>query len=337
MQLTACSPPDLCWAGSVTAALGQQYASFNELERRLTAAPGLRQSQSPIQCAVGGTDARWRPSTSKGRTGEGTAYGGLAPRYAGYLPRLNPDARTAVHGARPRSAAFVAILSRWRGHVSAEDLIGKRILVRPQGQWTIRSVYRRRDEPGRNGTGLAEYCISAKHSNISTFKNQELPMGWRLPSRSRARPSIRSWQRFHPRYSRIADLTLPVEIETMHQRLRATRGRASVRVPLAVFGLGVTIASAGLFGDVILVAQRTRDWVRIAPDARGIVRKTLAWLHADGGGCCDWRGGSLAAARRSLLFQSSRAIRQRWARLSCGVRRGAGGGAGLHFAPHGRS
>jgi ABC-type antimicrobial peptide transport system permease subunit len=111
---------------------------------------------------------------------------------------------------------------------------------------------------------------------------------------------------------RSLDPALPVEIETMRQRLREIdQGPRFYATLLAVFaGMGVLIAAVGLFGVMsFLVAQRTREiGVRMALGATQaqIVRMTLKsaalWTVA---GVVLGIAGSLAAARllQSLLFQ----------------------------------
>jgi len=106
---------------------------------------------------------------------------------------------------------------------------------------------------------------------------------------------------------------LPVEIETMHQRLREIdqRPRFYAFLLAAFAALGALIAAVGLFGVMsFLVAQRTREiGVRMALGATRahIVRLTLAsaarWTLA---GAVLGAAASLAATRllRSLLFET---------------------------------
>jgi len=213
-------------------------------------------------------------------------------------------------------AAFPVILSESlaRRLFPQENPIGKRILKGPQGQWTVViGVARDVTNLGATRESWPEFYILRKHSADYHFQQQEPPTGWRAAAVI-ARTSV------DPRLAASSirsilgslDPTLPVEMETMHQRLQGIDQRPRFyAILLAVFAaMGVVIASVGLFGVVsFLVAQRTQEiGVRMALGATParIGRMTLAsaarWTLA---GVAIGAGGSLAAARllRSLLFQ----------------------------------
>ena len=195
-----------------------------------------------------------------------------------------------------------------------EDPIGKRILKGPQGQWTtVIGVARDVTNLGALRQSWPEYYIVRKHLGDFNFESRDPSAGWRsaaVIARTAIDPklaasSIRS-------ILRSLDPTLPVEMETMHQRLQEIDRRPRFyAILLASFAaMGVLVAAVGLFGVMsFLVAQRTREiGVRMALGAAParIVRMTLAsaarWTAA---GVALGAGGSLAAARllRSLLFQ----------------------------------
>ncbi len=301
----------------------QQLAFFNELEQRLAAAPGLEaMAIADSMPPSGGT--RGRPLAAIDIEGqphrpEGTG-GMVAWRYVtpGYFAALGiPIVRGRPFTEQDRDPpAFVAILSESlaRRMFPHQDPIGKRILKGPQGQWTtVIGVARDVTNLGALRQSWPEYYIVRKHSPDFNFQNQEPPIGWRsaiVIARTPLDPKLAATSIRAILGS--LDVTLPVEIETMHQHLRDIDERPRFyAVLLAVFAaMGVMIAAVGLFGVMsFLVAQRTREiGVRMALGATPgrIVRMTLAsavrWTAA---GILLGAGGSLAAARllRSLLFQ----------------------------------
>jgi ABC-type antimicrobial peptide transport system permease subunit len=108
------------------------------------------------------------------------------------------------------------------------------------------------------------------------------------------------------------DPTLPVEMQTMQQRLRKITERPRFNAVLlsAFAATGVLLAALGLFGVMsFLVAQRTREiGVRMALGAtpQRIVSLTLRYAaRCTAAGLLVGLAGSIAAARslRSLLFQ----------------------------------
>jgi predicted permease len=301
----------------------QQLSFFNELEQRLAAAPGLE--------AVAITDSippsggtRGRPLAAidiEGREPRPEGTGGMVGwRYVtpGYFATLGipiPRGRPFTEQDRDPSA-FVAILSESLAQriFPNEDPIGKRLLQGPEGQWTtVVGVASDVTNLGARRESWPEYYILRKPSADFNFQNQEPPTGWRsaiVVARTAVDPnlaasSIRA-------VLRSLDPALPVEIETMRQRLREIdQGPRFYATLLAAFaGMGVLIAAVGLFGVMsFLVAQRTREiGVRMALGATQaqIVRMTLKsamrWTAA---GVVLGIAGSLTAAHllQSLLFQ----------------------------------
>ena len=301
----------------------RQLAFFNELERRVAAAPGVAAMAITDSLPPSG-GMRGRPFSTidvEGRPPLPEGTGGMVSwRYVtpGYFATLGiPIVRGRPFTEQDRDpAAFPVILSESlaRRLFPREDPIGKRILKGPQGQWTVvTGVARDVTNLGATRESWPEFYILRKHSADYHFQQQEPPTGWRAAvviARTAVDPrlavsSIRS-------ILGSLDPTLPVEMETMHQRLQEIDQRPRFyAILLAVFAaMGVVIASVGLFGVMsFLVAQRTQEiGVRMALGATpaGIVRMTLAsaarWTLA---GVVIGAGGSLAAARllRSLLFQ----------------------------------
>ena len=301
----------------------QQLAFFNELERRVAAAHGVAAMAITDSLPPSG-GMRGRPYSTidvEGRPPLPEGTGGMVSwRYVtpGYFATLGiPIVRGRPFTEQDRDpAAFPVILSESlaRRLFPQENPIGKRILKGPQGQWTVViGVARDVTNLGATRESWPEFYILRKHSADYHFQQQEPPTGWRAAAVI-ARTSV------DPRLAASSirsilgslDPTLPVEMETMHQRLQGIDQRPRFyAILLAVFAaMGVVIASVGLFGVVsFLVAQRTQEiGVRMALGATParIGRMTLAsaarWTLA---GVAIGAGGSLAAARllRSLLFQ----------------------------------
>ena len=301
----------------------QQLAFFTELERRLCSAPGLDNIAISDSIPPSG-GMRGRPFSAidvagQPRRPEGTG-GMVAWRYVtpGYFATLGiPIVRGRPFTELDRaSGAFAAILSETlaRKLFPQDDPIGKRILSGPQGQWTtVIGVARDVTNLGAKRESWPEYYIVRKAAGDFNFQNQEPSAGWRganviartaIDTRLAAN-SIRD-------VLRSLDPSLPVEIETMHQRLRDIDQRPRFyAILLAAFAaLGVLIAAVGLFGVMsFLVAQRTREiGVRMALGATRahIVRLMLIfaarWTAA---GVIIGAAASLASTGllRSLLFQ----------------------------------
>ena len=195
-----------------------------------------------------------------------------------------------------------------------EDPIGKRILKGPHGEWTtVIGVARDVTNLGATRESWPEYYIVRKPSVDFNFQNQEPPTGWRsaiVIARTAVDPKLTAGSIRATLGS--LDPTLPVEMETMNQRLQEIDQRPRFyAILLAAFaGMGVLIAAVGLYGVMsFLMSQRRREvGVRIALGATpgSIVRMTLAsaarWTVL---GLAIGAGGSLAAARlmQSLLFR----------------------------------
>ncbi len=301
----------------------QQLAFFNELERRMAAAPGVEAMAIADSIPPSG-GMRGRPLAAidiEGQPRRPEGSGGMVGwRYVtpGYFAALGIP---IVHG-RPfmgqdrDPAAFVAILSESlaRKMFPHEDPIGKHILKGPQGQWaTVTGIARDVTNFGATRESSPEYYIVRKPSADFNFENQDPSYGWRsavVIVRTAIAPKLAAGSIRAILQS--LDPALPVEMETMHQRLREIDQRPRFyAILLAVFaGMGVSIAAVGLFGVMsFLVAQRTREiGVRMALGATPgrILRMTLLsaarWTAA---GIVMGAGGSLAAARllRALLFQ----------------------------------
>ncbi len=301
----------------------QLLGFFNELEQRLKTAPGVEaMAITDSMPPLGGM--RGRPLATIDIEGvphrpEGTG-GMVGWRYVtpGYFSALGiPIVRGRPFTERDRDpSTFVAILSESlaRRMFPHEDPIGKRILKGPHGEWTtVIGVARDVTNLGATRESWPEYYIVRKPSVDFNFQNQEPPTGWRsaiVIARTAVDPKLTAGSIRATLGS--LDPTLPVEMETMNQRLQEIDQRPRFyAILLAAFaGMGVLIAAVGLYGVMsFLMSQRRREvGVRIALGATpgSIVRMTLAsaarWTVL---GLAIGAGGSLAAARlmQSLLFR----------------------------------
>ncbi len=301
----------------------QQLTFFNELERRAAAAPGMEAAAITDSLPPSG-GMRGRPLSTieidgKPRLPEGTggmvAWRYVTPEYFDVFRIPIVRGRRFTEQDRD-SSTFTVILSESlaRRMFPHEDAIGKRILKGPQGQWaTVIGIARDVTNLGAKRESWPEFYIPRKHAVDFNFQNQEPPTGWRsavVVARTAVDPNIAASSLRAVLSS--MEPSLPVEMETMRQRVRQIDQRPRFYATLlAVFaGMGVLIASVGLFGVMsFLVAQRTREiGVRMALGATpaGIVRMTLAsagrWTAA---GVTLGAGASFVAARvlSSLLFQ----------------------------------
>lgn len=301
----------------------QQLAFFNQLEQRLAGAPGVESSAVTDSLPPSG-GMRGRPLASidvEGRAARPEGTGGMIGwRYVtpGYFQALGiPIVRGRTFTQQDRApAAFSAILSQKLAQrlFPNEDPVGKHILKGPQGQWTtVIGVAHDVTNLGATRESWPEYYIVRKSTLDYNYQRQEPPTGWRsavVLVRTAVDPKLTAGAI----RSILAGLdpALPVEVETMHQRLRDIdqRPRFYAMLLLVFAAMGVLIAAIGLMGVIsFLVAQRTREiGVRMALGAtpRQIVGLTIAsaarWTVA---GIVLGAAGSLAVARllRSLLFQ----------------------------------
>jgi putative ABC transport system permease protein len=307
----------------------QQIAFFNELERRLTAAPGVdRAAISDSIPPIGGMRGRplWSMEVEgQARRPEGTggmvAWRFVTPEYFRVLGV--PILRGRLFTEQDRDPAeFVAVISQSlaRRLFPNQDPIGKRLRIGgPEGQqqqppWTtVIGVSRDVTNLGSTRESWPEYYVLRKHTIDVNFLNQEPPTGWRAAvviAHTPVNPGLAA--RSIRAVLSSLDPVLPVEVETMGERLREidARPRAYAILLAAFAAIGVLLAAVGLFGVMsFLVAQRTREiGVHMALGAtparivRMIMARAASWTAC---GILLGTGGSWTAARllRSLLFR----------------------------------
>jgi len=303
----------------------EQLSFFNELEQRVSGLPGITAVALTDSLPPSGgmrarplatIDIEGRPPRPEG-TGGMVGWRYITPRYFAALGI--PILRGRPFTEQDRDAnAYNLILSESlaRRLFNAEDPIGKHLSLRgpQQDKWfTVVGVAADVKNDGPAHASDPEYYALRKRTVDVTFHNQEPPTGWRAASvvvKTELDPKLAA----NSIREVIASLdpTLPVEIETMHQRLYEITERPRFNAVLlsAFAATGVLLAAVGLFGVMsFLVAQRTREMgVRMALGATPAHIMTLTLRQAarwTGWGLVVGLVGSVATARwlRSLLFQ----------------------------------
>jgi len=299
-----------------------QVAFFAELERRLAVAPGVTAAAiSNALPPTGGT--RGRPLSTielegQPRRPEGTG-GMVAWRYItpGYFRALGIPIRSGRgfteedRGASARSIVVSQTLARiWFG---VENAIGRRVKAGEGNEWfAVIGVAADVRNLGVQKSASPEFYLVRKPMPDAIFANTDPESGWRGASVV-ARTSVDPRLAAAAIRSAIAalDPTLPVEIETMRQRLDQINEQPRFYAALlGVFAAtGVLLAAIGLFGVMsFLVAQRRREiGVRVALGAtpRDVVGLTLGfaarWTVA---GLIAGGAGAVLVTRwlRTLLF-----------------------------------
>ena len=300
-----------------------QVAFFAELEQRLASLPGVTAAAITDSLPPSG-GTRGRPLAAIAVEGkpprpEGTG-GMVAWRYItpGYFRALGIRLlRGRGFGGEDRGAAANSVVvseTLARELFGGEDAVGRHILGDNPGGWfTVIGIAADARNSGIEKAPSAEYYLVRKPVPDATFGNAEPPVGWRA-----AAVVVRT--AIDPRFSASAirgaiaelDPTLPVELETMRQRVDQITGQPRFYATLlAVFaGAGALLAAIGLFGVLsFLVAQRRREiGVRMALGAtpREIARLTLGFaVRWTGIGIVAGGLGAVVVARwlRSMLFE----------------------------------
>jgi putative ABC transport system permease protein len=302
------------------AAPASQTSFFENLEQRLGTLPGVEAiAISDSVPPIGGT--RGRPFSAieiegQLRMPEGTggmvAWRYVTPSYFSALEIPIVRGRGFAESDRAPDAYAVIVSSTLARRLFPNgDALGKRILKSASGQWyTIVGVASDVTNGGPVLQADPEYYLVRKTVADASLLG---PDGWRSATVI-ARTGISAGLIANSLRSAVAavDPTLPVEIETMSERLGEMEARPRFDAVLlsAFAGMGVLLAGIGLFGVMsFLVSQRTREiGVRMALGAtpRDIVRWTLGhaarWTVA---GLLAGLAGSFVVARllRTLLFQ----------------------------------
>jgi putative ABC transport system permease protein len=299
-----------------------QVAFFSELERKLAGLPGVQSAAITDSLPPsGGTRARPLATIDvEGQAPRAEGTGGMVPwRYVtpGYFGALGiPLRRGRGFSAEDRAAGTHSVVvneSFARQLLGGAEAVGKQIRCGEGDAWcTIIVVAADARNVGFAKPAAPEFYLVRKLAPDATFANAEPPLGWRAAT-AIVRTGLDPRLAAGPVRSAIGELdgTLPVELETMSQRLdQLTEQPRFYAVLLGVFAAsGVVLAAIGLFGVLsFLVAQRRREiGVRIALGAtpRQIAALTLAFAARwTGAGLIVGGLGALVIGRwlRSLLF-----------------------------------
>jgi predicted permease len=299
-----------------------QLALFRALEERLAALPGVTAAAiSDSVPPTGGT--RGRPLSTievEGRPSRAEGSGGMvAWRYVspGYFAALSIPLRRGRGFTEADRApqAYCVVLNDTLAKLlfGGEDPLGRRIQRGPKGEWfTVIGVTADVRNAGLEKKMAPEYYFVRKSVPDLTWANQEPPLGWRG-----AVAVVRTER--EPKQAAAAvrsvfaglDPTLPVEINTLQERVASGRGRPRFQAMLlgSFAAIGLLLAAIGLSGVMaFLVEQRRQEiGVRMALGATpmGMVRLTVSfaarWTFA---GILIGGAGALTAGRwlRSQLF-----------------------------------
>ena len=301
-----------------------QLAFFNRLEQRLQALHGAQATAiTDTLPPMGGT--RGRPLstiTVEGvpRRPEGTG-GMVSWRYVtpGYFAALGIpilSGRGFTEADRDASARSVIVgesLAR-RLFPGQDAALGKHILEDHGAWYTVVGVSRTVRNRGPAADADPEFYMLRKPAIDDTFRRAEPFTGWRAATvvvRTSVSPEFVARELRQTLAS--LDRTLPVETQTMQERLGQVNARPRFYAwLLGLFAaIALALAAFGLFGLMsFLVARRTREFgVRVALGATpaAIMRAALGsaarWV---GAGILCGIGGSLAVARslRSILYRA---------------------------------
>lgn len=303
----------------------ERFAFFNQVEEQMNTIPGVRAVGLSDSLPPGGWE-RSRPFSALevvGHAQHRTGTGGLVDwRYVspGYFEALRIpllEGRGFREEDRSSSAELCILsLPLARRLFPTQSAVGQHIRFLGGGSPVeVVGV-----APGVKNTALAapdnpEYYILRGHSPDDTYLNSTGPVAQRTLSivlRS-AVPDTTLAAIVRHRIA-VLDATLPVNIETMHSRLRelAAGPRFDTLLLVTFAVIGLFLAGVGLYATVsYLVTQRTQEiGIRMALGAtpRGVARLILAhsakWTLS---GVAVGVLGSLGAARllSGLLFRVS--------------------------------
>jgi predicted permease len=301
----------------------QQLAFFSELEHRAASLPGVTAAAiTDSMPPSGGARGRARSVIEvEGRLPMPEGTGGMVTwRYVspGYFAALRiPILQGRGFAAGDREPGmFSVVLSQIlaRKLFPGDDAVGKRMLKGPNGEWfTVIGVAGDVKNAGIGSDAAPEYYLVRKPLRDFVYAQQEPPTGWRAGSiilRSSLDANL-LLREVRVMFAEI-DPTLPIETETMRQRLDGIHARPRFRAMLlgAFAATGLVLASIGLFGVLsFLVGRRTREiGVRMALGAtapsivRLILRDAARWT---GIGLVLGVAGSFGLTRvlRTMLFQ----------------------------------
>ena len=249
-----------------------RVAFFNQVEQRMNAIPGIRAVGLSDSVPPGGWE-RSRPLSSieiVGRPRKSTGTGGMVNwRYVspGYFEAL----RIPVIAGRKfkeedrRPGVNLSVLSQSLASrlFPLRNALGQHLKIGTAATFEIAGIVPDVKNTGLSESANPEYYVLRTHSPDDTYLNATGPVAQRTLTIA-LRSSVPAAELAGALRQNIAalDATLPIEIQSMHERLSelAAAPRFYAVLLLSFAGLGLLLAAIGLYGTIsYLVTQRTQE------------------------------------------------------------------------------
>lgn len=261
----------------------QQFAFFQELEKRLKRLPGVTalalSDTLPPSGAMRSTiyaliEVAGRPRMAEG-TGGMIGWRAVTPEYFPTLGiRITRGRGFREEDLGPTETPMILSEALARQLFANEDPVGKTMRFGNSGPWrTVVGVAGDVKNNGLSEPAGPEFYVPWKKEPQLSFRSASVILRSSLESKA-----VAAWVRSE---TAGLDATVPVEMETMAQRVvkLAQRPKFNAAVLSLFAGIGVLLAAIGIYGVVaFLVTQRTKEiGVRMAIGAspRSILKMVL--------------------------------------------------------------